>query len=92
MKQKDLYDEELKDDGNYGEIHELASSITIIHHDDSLKKGVDECEEPGCSKPAEMSWHGRRVCNGHYNGYKAKEESLFGKGFPSSHPDSDFGF
>jgi hypothetical protein len=90
MVKKDFYEEELKDDGDYGEIHEIKSNIRILSPDNNLdNEDPDECEEQGCSNPAIMSWHGRRVCNGHYNAYKVKEEALFGKGLIKINPDEN---
>lgn len=93
MVKKDFYDEEMIDDGNQGEIHEIKSNIQVITPNANLEEDeIEECEEPGCTKPAMMRWHGMLVCHGHYNFYKAKEESLYGKGISIVKKDDELGF
>ena len=96
----DFEDEEMydtKDEEGRGcdepEIHILEGQIKIVDHDkdDDLSE-VEECEEPGCIKNAVRRWNGRKVCNGHYNLFKAKEESLYGKGVYAMKKDDEFEF
>ncbi|MFH1315933.1 MAG: hypothetical protein ABII01_00265 [Candidatus Woesearchaeota archaeon] len=37
---------------------------------------MQECQEPKCRYPATRDWHGRKVCDDHYEQYKAKEREL----------------
>jgi hypothetical protein len=93
---KDEVSEAIKEEQDSNEepqIHIVASDMKIIDPEmETSDKNHGECEEPGCTKPAVMEWNGFKVCNGHYNSYKAKEESLFGKGFPRITKDEEFNF
>jgi hypothetical protein len=52
--------------------------IDVVKKDDKMFKGIpDECEEPGCERPATKIWKGRKVCADHYDFYREKEQSLY---------------
>ncbi len=38
---------------------------------------IMECEEPGCKRAAVKVWHGRQVCEDHYDYYRDREAERF---------------
>jgi hypothetical protein len=60
------------------EIRQVQPKINIVKTDDRMVKGIpEECEEPGCNRPATKTWKGRKVCADHYDFYRDKEQSMY---------------
>jgi len=37
---------------------------------------MEECQEPRCRSPGIKNWHGRKVCQDHYDTYQEQEEKM----------------
>jgi len=37
---------------------------------------MNECEEPDCDKTAVKDWHGRKVCQDHYDKYRDNWDTI----------------
>ena len=71
-------DKEETEDDEENEIRQVQPKVDIVKKDDRMVKGIpEECEEPGCNRPATKSWKGRKVCADHYDFYRDKEESMY---------------